>query len=165
MKNVSKYDESTVQTVSSNGKRLCGAESTILIKNQSTHKVDVVNDCSDKKKTRLTVITKEHVGDTTWGKSSKCDLVGSQESTEILTSSSLDENLKCIVVKGVGVSNIRHGSQESTGLLTSSSIDENLNRIVAKGVAVPNIRHSFQKWCFDTNNGSWYNDNERKRFF
>jgi hypothetical protein len=151
--------------MSSNGKRLCGAESTILIKNQPTHKVDVVMDCSDKKKTRLTVITKEHVSSTTWGKSSKCDLVGSQESTEILTSCSLDENLKRIVVKGVGASNIRHGSQEFTGLLALSSIDENLNRIVAKGVGVPNIRHDIQKWRFDTNNRSWYNSNERKRFF
>ena len=51
--------------MSSNGKRLCGAESTYLIKNQPKHKVDVVNDCSDNKKTMLTVITKEPVSDPT----------------------------------------------------------------------------------------------------
>ena len=135
-----------------------------LIKNQPTHKVDVVNVVQTTRK-QGTVITKEHVSDTTQDKPYKCDLVGSQESTEILTSSSLDENLKRIVAKGVGVSNIRHGSQEFTGLLTSSSIDDNLNRIVAKGVGVPNIRHGVQKWRFDTNNRSWYNSNERKRFF
>jgi len=112
LKNVSKYNESTLQKMYSNGKLLCGAESTILIKNQPTHKVDVVNDCSGNKKTRLTVITKEHVSNTTLGKPYKCDLVGSQESTEILTSSSLDENLNRIVAKGVGVPNIRHGVQK-----------------------------------------------------
>ena len=121
-----------VQTVSSNGKRLCGAESTILIKNQYSHKVNVVNDCSDKKKTRLTVITKGPVSVTTRGKSSKCDLVVPQESTEILT---------------------------------SSSIDESLNRIVAKGVVVPNIHHGKKKWIVDENKRTWYNGDERRRFF
>eukprot|EP00957_Ditylum_brightwellii_P155962 11871325-Ditylum_brightwellii.AAC.1 len=53
LKNVSKYDESSLQKISSNDKQLCGVESTYFKKNQPKHKVDAVNDCSDNKKTSV----------------------------------------------------------------------------------------------------------------
>eukprot|EP00957_Ditylum_brightwellii_P073420 5579157-Ditylum_brightwellii.AAC.1 len=59
LKNVPESDESSLQKTSSNKKRLCGVEFNDFEKNQSKHEVDVVKDCSDNNKTRLTIITRE----------------------------------------------------------------------------------------------------------
>eukprot|EP00957_Ditylum_brightwellii_P037634 2845992-Ditylum_brightwellii.AAC.1 len=65
LKNVPEYDKSSQQKMSSYDKKLCGVKSTYFKKSQHKYKVDVVNDCSDNKKTRLTLITKEPLNDTT----------------------------------------------------------------------------------------------------
>eukprot|EP00957_Ditylum_brightwellii_P016304 1226308-Ditylum_brightwellii.AAC.1 len=32
-------------------------------------------------------------------------------------------------------------------------------------MGVPNVPHGFQKWGFDTSQRTWYNANDRRRFF
>eukprot|EP00957_Ditylum_brightwellii_P180000 13711573-Ditylum_brightwellii.AAC.1 len=73
---------------------------TLQIHDQSKHEVDVLKECSDNKKVRLTIRTRESESVITGKEYFKYVQHESQESTEILTPGSVDKNVNHVVAKG-----------------------------------------------------------------